>query len=198
MHNPHRNLQTLLVVLLAALFVALSLLTMPAPVAARPPLGISMDDGSVSAPAYNFSSDTDTGIYRIGANNIGIATNGAKIFDCSATGCTIAGTAALQGVVTFSVNPIVSSESITPTDGGTLTPTKQVVTLTPAGAVGVDLGACTTGQATILYNSINANVVITDTGNGVLAGNQTLGQYDALPLVCVGAKWVQTGPASAN
>lgn len=34
-------------------------------------------DGSAAAPAFAFTNDTDTGIYRIGANNLGIATGGS-------------------------------------------------------------------------------------------------------------------------
>jgi hypothetical protein len=33
-------------------------------------------DGSVSAPSVTFSSDTNTGFYRIGADTLGLATNG--------------------------------------------------------------------------------------------------------------------------
>lgn len=100
--------------------------------------------------------------------------------------------------VTFSGSLVEATESITPTNGGTITPTKVLVTLTPAGALGTALGACTTGQRMVLYNSVNANVVVSDTGNALLAGDQTLGQYDALPLSCFSSKWVQTGPVSAN
>lgn len=35
-------------------------------------------DGSAAAPTYSFSSDTDTGMYRIGANQIGWSTNGTQ------------------------------------------------------------------------------------------------------------------------
>lgn len=108
------------------------------------------------------------------------------------------GASALVGQVTLTTNMIHSSASITPTDGGTLTPTAKLVTLTPAGAVGVALGSCTTGMETVLYNSVNANVVISDTGNGILAGNQTLGQFDALRLSCFATKWVQESAVSAN
>jgi len=104
----------------------------------------------------------------------------------------------ITGTVTLSANPILPSESITPTANGVITPTDVLVTLTPASAVTITLGACTTGQQTFLYNSVDANVVITDTGNGVLAGNQTLTQYDVLPLVCFGAKWVQITAVSQN
>jgi hypothetical protein len=38
-------------------------------------------DGTVGDPTYSFVSDTDSGIYRIGANNIGVALAGAKVLD---------------------------------------------------------------------------------------------------------------------
>ena len=40
-------------------------------------------NGSVSLPSYSFSGDTDTGIYRIGANNLGVSLNGVKTIDCT-------------------------------------------------------------------------------------------------------------------
>ena len=160
--------------------------------------------GSAAAPAVTFASDTNTGIYRVGADDVGIATNGVLALDVSATTVTSAlpvvvnGALNVAGTVTFTGPNIYSSASITPTDGSVLTPTARMVTLTPAVAVGVEMGACTTGNETILYNAIAQNVVITDTNNGVLAGNQTLGQYDTLHLACFASKWVQVGPVSAN
>ena len=38
---------------------------------------IPADDGSVGAPGLSFADDTDNGIYRIGANNFGVAVAGA-------------------------------------------------------------------------------------------------------------------------
>jgi len=135
------------------------------------------------------------------ALNGGLAmdTNKFTVADTSGNVST-AGTLAVTGIATFSGFDVYSSASITPTESATVTftPTAFLVTLTPAGAVGIALSACTSGQWTVLYNSVNANVVITDTGNGVLAGNQTLGQYDTLPLACFGSKWVQVGAVSAN
>lgn len=104
----------------------------------------------------------------------------------------------VSGLTTFSGMPIHSTASLTPTDGGTLTPTAEIVILTPGGAVGTALGACTSGELTTLYNSVNAAVVVTDTGNFIGAGNATLGQYDALGLVCISSKWVQISAVSAN
>lgn len=36
--------------------------------------------GTVSVPAFTFRGDTDTGVYRVGANDIGIASGGALVF----------------------------------------------------------------------------------------------------------------------
>ena len=47
--------------------------------------------GSVSAPGITFGVDLDTGLYRIGANNMGIAIGGAKVVDFSSTGITVTG-----------------------------------------------------------------------------------------------------------
>ncbi len=41
-------------------------------------------DGAVGAPAYSFSGDTNTGLYRIGADNVGIATAGTLAVDIGA------------------------------------------------------------------------------------------------------------------
>jgi hypothetical protein len=45
-----------------------------------------LPDGTVSLPALAFAADPDTGLYRIGDNNVGIATKGAKAFDINANG----------------------------------------------------------------------------------------------------------------
>ncbi len=45
-------------------------------------------DGSAAAPAYSFSGDTNTGIYRIGADDIGFSTGGTVRFDVSTTAVT--------------------------------------------------------------------------------------------------------------
>lgn len=45
-------------------------------------------DGAVGTPAITFKNDTDSGLYRIGANNVGMALNGAKMVDYATTGTT--------------------------------------------------------------------------------------------------------------
>ena len=48
-------------------------------------------NGTVAAPGYTFGSDADTGFYRIGADNVGLAIGGTKILDISSTGVAITG-----------------------------------------------------------------------------------------------------------
>jgi hypothetical protein len=52
---------------------------------------IYIDNGAVGTPSLTFDSDPDSGIYRIGANNIGVAANGAKVLDIATTGLTVVG-----------------------------------------------------------------------------------------------------------
>jgi microcystin-dependent protein len=47
--------------------------------------------GTVAAPGIAFGSDLDTGLYRIGSNNLGIAAAGAKVVDVATTGMTVTG-----------------------------------------------------------------------------------------------------------
>jgi len=56
--------------------------------------------GTVSAPGLAFASDLDCGFYRIGANNIGWAVNGAKVVDVSTTGQAVTGTLTATGAIT--------------------------------------------------------------------------------------------------
>ena len=47
--------------------------------------------GTVALPGIAFGSDTDSGLYRIAANNIGVAVNGAKVIDVATTGASVVG-----------------------------------------------------------------------------------------------------------
>lgn len=48
--------------------------------------------GTESLPGLSFASDTDTGIYRIAANNVGIAVGGVKVADFASGASSIVGT----------------------------------------------------------------------------------------------------------
>jgi len=46
--------------------------------------GIGFPDGSAANPSLKFTNDGDTGLYRIGSNTIGIASNGSKVGEIGA------------------------------------------------------------------------------------------------------------------
>jgi len=52
-----------------------------------------LDDGTVSAPAYSWMSDPNSGLYRIGSDNIGMTLGGSLIYDFGATSFDIGGMA---------------------------------------------------------------------------------------------------------
>ena len=49
----------------------------------------SFGAGAIGAPSIYLSTDTTTGFYRIGANNVGFAVSGAKLLDLSSSGFTV-------------------------------------------------------------------------------------------------------------
>jgi hypothetical protein len=61
---------------------------------------LPLSSGAVDAPGLTFSGDTNTGWYRIGADNMGASCNGAKVLDVSATGLGVTGTLTSTGAIT--------------------------------------------------------------------------------------------------
>lgn len=47
---------------------------------------LKLADGTVGAPALTFTSDADSGLYRVGANNVAISVNGVKTLEVKTTG----------------------------------------------------------------------------------------------------------------
>ena len=66
---------------------------------------IPADDGSVGAPGLSFADDTDNGIYRIGANNFGVAVGGALAMEFDPI-----------GAVQLPLQPLVIAEGVSQTD----------------------------------------------------------------------------------
>jgi len=67
--------------------------------------------GVVSAPAYSWASDNNTGLYRIGADNIGVAANGAKVLDIATTGLTVTGAFASSNGISSTLTTDASSST---------------------------------------------------------------------------------------
>ena len=66
-------------------------------------------DGTVSAPQFTFAADDNSGMYRIGADNIGIGVGGAKVIDIGTAGVGVTGTLITSGLATFNAGATVAS-----------------------------------------------------------------------------------------
>lgn len=60
---------------------------------------IYVSDGTAALPAYSWWADSDTGFYRVGANQIGITTNGTRSLVASATPGYLEGTSATPKLI---------------------------------------------------------------------------------------------------
>jgi hypothetical protein len=60
---------------------------------------ISLVNGSAASPSLNFSSETNTGVYRPGAGRFGITVLGNQIVDVDANGINVTGTGNFTGGV---------------------------------------------------------------------------------------------------
>jgi hypothetical protein len=137
--------------------------------------------GVVSAPAYSWASDNDTGLYRIGANNIGIAANGTKVLDISNTAVTITPATTLSAALTYGgvtlSNAVTGTGSMvlsaSPTLTGTLTAAAAnfsgVVTFAGSTQVG-SAGALGVGAAATASSSLTVNCGITNKIEVMTAG----------------------------
>jgi len=83
---------------------------------------LKASSGTASAPGLTFASDPDSGLYRIGSNNLGVSVNGAKVLDVATTGLAVTGTLAVSGAVSQGGFALLPVGVIFPY-GGTAAPT---------------------------------------------------------------------------
>lgn len=116
---------------------------------------VEFDAGSVSAPAIYLNGDTDSGIYWIGTNNLGIAAGGVAVLDISGSGLgvigpliasntmlvtgavTLSNTLAVTGVATFAGDVVAGVIRRNTSDGAD----NNGLQLAGGGAIGANRGA---------------------------------------------------------
>lgn len=118
-------------------------------------------DGSVSTPGYGFGSDTDTGLYRIGANNPAMAAGGAKVQEWASTGSTFV----LGVTVTQSQS---NTAGVTAAGNGTAAGLAGTGGATGAGVTGA--GGATSGVGGAFTATAGNSIGATGAGNGTGAG----------------------------
>ncbi|MBI2600974.1 hypothetical protein HYW42_03395 [Candidatus Daviesbacteria bacterium] len=122
-------------------------------------------NGSASSPSYSFTNDTDTGIYRFGANSLGIITGGSATsgltIDSSgnvgigttspSSGLDVVGSANISGSLTVLGNLIAASSGTSgywQRSGTTISPSTSGDAITTSGNIS------TSGSGTITSNSL--------------------------------------------
>jgi len=122
-------------------------------------------DGTVAAPSISFLADQDTGIYRIGANDIGVAAGGVLRARVDSAGITSLGLA----------NQILTTDYVTGTTGSNM----QMALLAPTGDTSGKLEVYNHGGATggvLNINTGGSGAVNFGYGNATFGGNIILPQ----------------------
>lgn len=119
-------------------------------------------DGSVSAPAHSFSSETGTGLYRIGASDLGVSIAGTKRLELTATGLTVPNALAVTGATTLTGGvsgdtTFTGNLEVRGTTGVTLTQGDAVLTRPATQSITKSLGALHLGTS-------DANDVVIERG----------------------------------
>lgn len=141
----------------------------------------SMADGTVGAPGLPFTNDGDTGFYRIGANNLGVAASGAKVVDIATTGMTIVGTFGASGNID-GAKTIRTTGSTVPSSGSGLEFSYDgtygrivAYNRTGAAALPIIIGSANELQVAVTANTVGvANLDVLATGVIKNSGTQVL------------------------
>jgi len=136
--------------------------------------------GSVGNPSLAFNADQNTGLYNIGADNIGVAAGGSKVLDIATTGLGVTGTLSVSGVATLGAGAILNTPA-----SGTLTNATGLPISTGVSGLG-------TGVATFLATPSSANLlaaVTNETGTGALV-------FGTSPTLTTPISATLTSPAS--
>ncbi len=141
--------------------------------------------GTVAAPGMTFGADTDSGLYRIGSNNIGAAVGGTKILDVSSTGLDVIGAVKQNGLTLLPIGlgPLPWTDTTAPSGwvfaGATYSRTTYAALWSfaqTAIANGSSFFTNGDGSTTFTIASMDGRGVVgVDTGGTVLGSVTTIG-----------------------
>lgn len=80
---------------------------------------VTSGNGTVSLPAIGPVSDPDSGLYVIGANNLGVACAGAKVLDIATTGLGVTGVLTSSGKLTTAAHVVKPTTTTVAANSGT-------------------------------------------------------------------------------
>jgi microcystin-dependent protein len=134
--------------------------------------------GTVGAPGIAFASDPDSGLYRIGSNNVGVAVNGTKIIDVATTGATVTGALAASGNVSSSGGIIMLPAGVTFPYAGTSAPSGYLLCYGQS-LLRADYAALFTAIGTTYGAADGTHFNLPDLRGRVVAGKDDMGGSSA-------------------
>lgn len=150
---------------------------------------VQVGDGAVATPSYSFTNDTDTGLYRIGSDNVGLTAGGTKILDVGPAGVSVTGVFTVGTLVSQTVN--ATSSYITSTNtisagtsvaaGGAITTAKQI---TATGAISTASNLTTGGVLGIGTDTFTGTVHF-GTATFVVSGTLIAHGYTTTPTAII-------------
>ena len=117
-------------------------------------------NGTAALPYYAYSSDPNTGFFRIGADNVGLSLGGTKRVDFAASGATVTGTLNATGAVTGAAGTF---SGILKTDDGTQATSGTDGSLQTDGGLSVVKNAFVGGASTTIGVSTHGGNIVSDT-----------------------------------
>lgn len=139
--------------------------------------------GTASTPTYYFAGDNNTGLYWIGADNIGVSLGGTKYLDLSTT-------------LTESIAPLKARIAASTETTGTLTATSANRTIQLTGNITIDNSVFSAGDIIVVYAGAASRTITQGTGVTMrldataTTGTRTLAAYGMATLFFVSASEV--------
>lgn len=144
-------------------------------------------NGTVAIPSISFTNDTDCGFYRIGANNIGLALNGAKVLDMATTGLTVTGQITASTTITATTGIVVGASGIIDNTSGFL-----------AGIIPFAAPQAISGAGAILPSTYYTAVTTTGANAYTFANGTVRGQLKKITMVVDGGDGIITPTSLAG
>lgn len=124
-------------------------------------------DGTVGAPGFRYTNDTNTGMRRVGADNPAIVVGGADIVSVTTSGAAITGTLSSTGAATISGTANLNGGIAVDTTGFTLHGSNYGISWVPTATTGTagsfDFSTLTSGDGlklTVLDATLNGGKAI--------------------------------------
>jgi len=153
-------------------------------------------NATAAAPAYTFSSDTDTGMFRVGANSLGLSTGGTVRVTIASTGdTTFAGDVLLSGTGQLDLPAGTTAQRSASPNSGMIRFNTSLTQFegyngTAWGAIGG--GATGGGSDRVFYENgqtVTTNYTLTTSTNAVSAGPCTINSGVTVTIPS-GQSWV--------